>query len=251
MAPSTVFSPSGMRKCLARKASQAFSLHACPSIDVRRSRSTSSEARIMRDLQPARSCDAKSSPVEYFVWLAWGFLTLIEPVITRMPRRLLDRCRPDSIQEFRLAASRRFDDGLAMASQGRRTAAIYLWGYTGEMIIKAAYFSFLGIHDAQDLSWSIDVRPAIRAGRQLGILWPPHGEGHNVRAWGELLINARSTSAASAFPIAFGHDVQRHCQRIGQLWRETLRYRKNHAYLHEVNQVRVSAEWLLVHSHAL
>ena len=37
-------------------------------------------------------------------------------------------------------------------------------------------------------------------------------------------------------------------QRIGQLWRETLRYHKNRAYLYEVRQVREATEWLLVNS---
>ena len=62
-----------------------------------------------------------------------------------MPRRLLERCDPDSIREFRAAARQRFDDALAMADQGRRTGAVYLWGYTSEMLLKAAYFSFGGL----------------------------------------------------------------------------------------------------------
>lgn len=165
-----------------------------------------------------------------------------------MPRRLLARCNPDSIREFRAAARRRFDDALAMAAGGRRTGAIYLWGYTAEMALKAAYFSLIGLPDDQTLTWHGDLRPAILRGRSLGIAWPPQGEGHNVRAWAELLIAVRALSPATVYPTVFALAVQRCGQRVEQLWRETLRYRKNDAYLYEVRQVREAAEWLLVHA---
>lgn len=168
-----------------------------------------------------------------------------------MPRRLLDRCHPDSIREYRAAAYQRFDDALAMAGRGRRTGAIYLWGYTAEMVLKAAYFSLLGVPETRALDWRTDLRSAIVRGRGLGIAWPASGEGHNVRAWAELLVAARSLSPLTAYAVAFGRDVQRQAQRFESLWRETLRYRKNYAYSYEMRQVRQSAEWFLVHSAAL
>src|SRR5580700_8242529 len=99
-----------------------------------------------------------------------------------MPRRLLDRCNPDSIREYRAAARKRFDDAFALAGRGRRTGAIYLWGYSAEMVLKAAYFSLNGLPETRNLTWGADLRPAINRGRGLGIAWPNQGEGHNVRA---------------------------------------------------------------------
>ena len=72
-----------------------------------------------------------------------------------MPRRLLERCRPDSIREFRAAARQRFDDGLSLAAAGRRTGAIYLFGYTAEMILKAAYFSLSGLTETDTITWNV------------------------------------------------------------------------------------------------
>jgi hypothetical protein len=37
-------------------------------------------------------------------------------------------------------------------------------------------------------------------------------------------------------------------QRIGLLWNETLRYRRNVAYEYEMVQVREAAEWLLANA---
>jgi hypothetical protein len=113
---------------------------------------------------------------------------------------------------------------------------------------KAAYFSLIGLPDTRALTWGADLRPAIARGRAMGIGWPPAGEGHNVRAWAELLVVVRALAPATAFAAPFALEVQRHGQRIEQLWRETLRYRKNYAYLYEVRQVRESTEWYLIHS---
>jgi len=109
-----------------------------------------------------------------------------------MPKRLLARCKPDSIDEFKLAAHQRYNDGLILSLKGRRTAAIYVWGYAIEMTLKAAYFSFLGkgLHDV--ITWRQDLQPAIQTARSYAIHWPSQGAGHNLLAWAELLIAYRS-----------------------------------------------------------
>jgi hypothetical protein len=170
-----------------------------------------------------------------------------------MPRRLIDRCQPDSIREFRAAARLRYNDGLALSGAGNRTAAIYLWGYAAEMTLKAAYFSLFGLAEDAVLTWPGHIQPAINRGRAapLNIAWPNQGAGHNVRAWAELLVGVRALSSGTAYAPAFGALVQAHGQRLGQLWRETLRYHKNRAYLYEVRQVREATEWLLANSDVL
>ncbi len=83
-----------------------------------------------------------------------------------------------------------------------------------------------------------------------GIAWPNQGAGHNVRAWAELLVAERALSAVP-YALPFGLEVQKCGQRIGQLWRETLRYHKNFAYPHEVRQVHEAVDWLLINSDLL
>src|SRR4051794_30824942 len=163
-----------------------------------------------------------------------------------MPRRLLNRLQPDSIREFRVSAHQRFNDGLALAVAGNRTAAIYLWGYTAEMLLKAAYFSLSGLAEMDVITVASHIQPAINRGRAppLSIAWPHHGAGHNVAAWAQLLVGVRALSPVTLYPPIFAGQVQRCGQRIGQLWREILRYHKNLAYLHEMRQVRDATEWL-------
>lgn len=164
-----------------------------------------------------------------------------------MPKQLLERCNPDSIREFRAAAQVRFNDALAMAEKGRTTGAIYLWGYTVEMVLKAAYFACLAIQENQALTWRGDIGPAIDIGRQkYNINWTKKGAGHNVRAWAELLVVEQSSASNALFPLA--NDVQQRARLIERLWNESLRYRRNRAYEHEMSQVRAAAEWFLAHA---
>ena len=169
-----------------------------------------------------------------------------------MPRRLPARWQAESIHEFRVSAQRRFEDGLALAGQGHRTGAIYLWGYSAEMILKAAYFRLTGLPQTGIITLIGHILPAIDRGRNvLGIAWAKHGQGHNVRAWAELLVAERAAMPGAAYGPPFGQEIQDCGQSIGQLWSETLRYHKNLAYLYEMNQVREAAQWLLANAHAL
>jgi hypothetical protein len=139
-----------------------------------------------------------------------------------VPRRFQDRWRPDCIRQFWAAALERYNDGLACAGAGRRAGAIYLWGYSAEMILKAAYFTLTGVADSTPLTIAGHITPAINHGRNTrGIPWPPQGQAHNVRAWAELLIAERAARGAAYAPdIALA--VQQCGQRIGSLWRTSL-----------------------------
>ncbi|HJT76044.1 MAG TPA: hypothetical protein VJ739_02490 [Gemmataceae bacterium] len=169
-----------------------------------------------------------------------------------MPKRLPARWQPESIREFRASARQRFEDGLALAGRGHRTGAIYLWGYSAEMTLKAAYFRLTGLAETEVITWGGHILPAIDRGRNvLGIAWLRPGQGHNVRAWAELLVAERAAMPGAAYVHPFGQEVQACGQSVGQLWSEALRYHKNLAYLYEMNQVREAAAWLLVNAHAL
>jgi hypothetical protein len=118
------------------------------------------------------------------------------------------------------------------------------------MTVKAAYFSLLGLAGTEVITLPGHIQPAIHRGRAapLSIAWPNPGAGHNVRAWAELLVGVRALAPTTAYAPGFAAQVQSCGQRIGQLWRETLRYHKNRAYVYEVRQVHEATEWLLVHA---
>jgi hypothetical protein len=166
-----------------------------------------------------------------------------------MPKQLLERIQPDSIREFRSAASERYIDGEAAAKIGRRTAAIYLWGYSAEMTLKAAYFAAVGFSETRAITIG-DLGAARNAGiASFHITWPNQGKFHNVRAWADLLVGFRSHPPGIAYTLpTFGDELKRRGRWIEPLWSETLRYHKNVAYPHEVERVRQATGWLLINS---
>lgn len=163
-----------------------------------------------------------------------------------MPKTLLDRCQLDSVRQFRLAAAERFQDGIALATTGRRTAAIYLWGYCVEMTLKAAYFDLNHFRLDQVITWQ-NLQQATASAAQFGIRWP--GNLHRIDAWAQFVTSTRASLPTGNYRVpGFGSRVLAHALTVAQSWRETLRYRKNTAYWYEVERVWRSTEWLLSHS---
>lgn len=162
-----------------------------------------------------------------------------------MPRRLPERCLPHCINEFRAAALQRHRDALALVDAGRRTGAVYLWGYVAEMVLKSAIFHAWGYQRDETIDLN-DVHAARQLAPFVGLRWT--GSSHNVAAWGELLVRFRASFPGVAYPSAnFGVQVVAQTRALYQTWRESLRYRKNLAYSFEVQSVRSVVEWLLDH----
>jgi hypothetical protein len=167
-----------------------------------------------------------------------------------MPKRLPERWQPECIHEFRASAKARFDDALALAAAGRRSGAIYMWGYCTEMLLKAAYFSVIGKSETDEIKLT-DILGATNKGRgTFGINWPKQEGWHNLRAWSELLVAERSMSSVP-YAQQLATEVRRQGRRIGDLWSVSLRYHKNVAYTHEVKRVWEAAEWFFVNSDIL
>jgi hypothetical protein len=171
---------------------------------------------------------------------------LIYPKEIALPKILVDRLREDSIQEFRNAASFRFAEGLHLSAAGHRSAAIYLWGYSVEMILKAGWFSYQGFQNDQPIQ-RVDLFKAQNIAVNLGIQWR-RGDLHDIVNWAELLKQDRMKSGRGYPDPSFSLSLIQHSQMIFSRWREWMRYKANRAYPHEVKAVASSANWFLSNS---
>jgi hypothetical protein len=119
------------------------------------------------------------------------------------------------------------------------------------MLLKAAYFQVIGFTDNQPISTS-DLRNAVASAANLGVVWPAQGQFHNLGAWAELLVTTRAGTPGLGYgDPRFASRVESAARAIWSRWRETLRYHKNVAYLHEVNRVQEAVHWLLMQSATL
>src|SRR5262249_29511660 len=108
-----------------------------------------------------------------------------------------------------------------------------------------------GLAETEAITWAGHLQPAIARGRSWGIAWPHQGAGHNVRAWAELLVRERAVTPGAAYAPPLDLEVLLRGRRVGELWKETLRYHKNVAYLHEAERIRADVWWFLANSAVL
>lgn len=158
------------------------------------------------------------------------------PLIARTPTN-------HTIRDFRAAAAQRYQEGRHLAIAGDRLAAIYLWGYTAEMLLKAAYFRLRGWFPVQPITLA-DIRDARNhAINNLHLAWPQPNL-HDLSRWRELLIEQRKQQLVP-YPWAFTRSFNARVTRIYVNWREHLRYRTNRPYHGEMASTYQSVTWLL------
>lgn len=165
-----------------------------------------------------------------------------------MPRLLTQRLQPDSIAQFRVSARIRHEDASQLARSNRGLAAIYLWGYTVEMTVKAAWFALLGYGDDQSITMK-DLADAKAKAKSYRIDWP--GGYHDLNGWTQLLIRHREAMNRPYAVRHFDRILLGHARRVYDRWREWLRYKRNVPYPFEVAAVAESAEWFLRNSRDL
>jgi hypothetical protein len=145
-----------------------------------------------------------------------------------------------TIREFRQAATLRYNEGRRLTIAGDRLAAIYLWGYTAEMLLKAAYFRLMLYGPTTPITM-VDLQAARTYALGLGLAF---GNLHDLPGWRALLIEEHRIRG-SPYKSSFARSITTRVGRIHQHWREHLRYRKNRPYLGEVNQTLQNVTWLL------
>lgn len=158
---------------------------------------------------------------------------------------LLTRIAPhDSIDEMEAAREDRYSDSLTCALDGREFAACYLMGYVIEMLLKSAFYRFDGVPLVADL------RGGLRSARKHPRFKPVTGSPsilahglHNIRAWGDHLIDTRQRTGRALDVRVASRLVYELCW-VQNNWSETLRYRRSIPASDEVHRFLKIADWL-------
>lgn len=166
-----------------------------------------------------------------------------------MPRLLPDRFATECTREFDLAADERYADAVRLAGSGRRTGAIYLFGYVVEMLLKASYFRLVRFGETQVIGWG-DLSAAVGTGpasqsRLLGLAGSRNF--HDLTAWASLIVAYRLRHGPVYPGRRFAATLTDHVRAVHARWTEVIRYHKNVAYDHELARVRTATEWVVWH----
>lgn len=156
-----------------------------------------------------------------------------------MALTLATRIGSDTLGKLEQAARRRYAEARRLVAD-EPLGAIYLFGYTVEMRLKAAYFGTVGLVPATVLAHSRNLAEA-RIRTLLGV---KGAVGHNLYGWATLLEHARATTpGATALPTALAQEMYAHVRNVEACWTEVLRYRANKPYDEEMKAVRSGASW--------
>jgi hypothetical protein len=166
-----------------------------------------------------------------------------------VPRILLNRIGDDTLAKLEAAATRRHAEARRLRPH-EPLGALYLYGYTIEMRLKAAYYRLTGVPN----HWKIDslIVPNPHSPRKTAqnliknLVGLAHaGEaGHHLIGWARLVTDTRVSHVLGPFDAQFETLLRDHVQAAARHWREILRYRANRPYHEELDEVANAADWL-------
>jgi hypothetical protein len=157
-----------------------------------------------------------------------------------MPLPLADQLGFDSIFRFERSAPMRLEEG-DLLSKEHRLAAIYLYGYAAEMILKAAYFRNLRHNPLAEIERAFLSR-AMAAAKLRGMM---NGGLHDIAGWAEFLVWDKATLHAPAYGRDLSREIVSKAAAIYENWRPEMRYRNTSPGAAVVTTVRSATEWLV------
>jgi hypothetical protein len=164
-----------------------------------------------------------------------------------MPLTLANRIGPDRLGKLEQAARRRYAEARRLITD-EPLGAIYLFGYTIEMRLKAAYYHAVGLVPASSL---LPARTSAEA-RIRTLTGATGAVGHNLYGWARLLEDTRATAHGKLpLPTALAKKMYNHVRDVELCWTEVLRYRANRPYNDEIEAVQAGARWFKLNARRL
>jgi hypothetical protein len=156
---------------------------------------------------------------------------------------LLSRAGTDCLRKLEGAAKQRYAEAQEFQSN-RPLIALYLFGYSIEMRLKAAYYRLIGLAGDSPLNNPRDtaearIKQLIKSG---SITTPPVSAGHNIMGWASILEEKRRDLGRD-LPSDFCRQMHRHARITAENWSIILRYRANKPTAKELKTVSGAAKW--------
>ena len=127
---------------------------------------------------------------------------------------------PDTITAFLTAAPERFAEGMRLLDAGCRGGAVYLFGYVGEMVIKAVAFRHYGYAPSDEIAKPD--REAITSLMKTHAL-APQGP-HDILRWARWVVSMKERLTGMAYPVQLATAFEHHAAVIDALWAPGMRY---------------------------
>lgn len=167
----------------------------------------------------------------------------------------LTRAGSDTLAKLESAATFRFREANKLRARDEPLGALYLYGYSVEIRLKAAYYRVVGLTpvDLIDRPNTLgQPSPRKHAESQIKLLFPSPSPaigsapaaGHDISGWAKLLEYARANPPIlRPLSLIFGKTLMSFTDVVADHWREYLRYRANKPTASELKHVYTAARW--------
>ena len=137
-----------------------------------------------------------------------------------MPIRQQTQGVQETLDGMEQAASEKIEVGFNPLTDGS-SVGIELMGFATEMLLKSAYFRFIG-HPGSDAITRQHLTQAEKDAHILSVVASPESF-HSVEFWGELLIKQRR-SQSRPLSALMENDLHKSVQKVHRNWHVTMRY---------------------------
>ena len=160
---------------------------------------------------------------------------------------LADRLAPDTVSQLERAAALRHDDGLALLHAKHGLAAVYLFGYSAEMCLAAAYFRAAGFAAKRAIDRDELRRHMTRARNLQDADGKPlmNSDPHPLVGWARFLRWQRTASKISAVNLRRVDDAICNAELLYKHWRPELRYKVVEVTTPQLAEVSMASTWFL------
>lgn len=160
---------------------------------------------------------------------------------------LIDHLAPDCIARLERAAVQRFDEAEGLLPQKRFLAALYLFGFSVEMCLTAAYFRSVGVKPNTPIHR--DTR-RIHMGKarqqQVDGQYLMDHDPHSLVGWARFLQWQRQASPSLTKPCAQRlKEAVHQAETVYKHWRPELRYKTVEVNKTQLDETHRAAAWFI------
>ena len=154
----------------------------------------------------------------------------------------------ETVQELEDASEARYRESiLLLDSEATRTAGVYLLGYSAEMLLKTAYFRFVGAASSDAVADLLGAAKAASKALQLGV---DSENYHSVIFWAQLLVVSRHQEKRK-LTQRMEKELLTRTEVLYRNWWIEMRYHALNATEQEARALREEVQWLRKHHKTL
>lgn len=153
---------------------------------------------------------------------------------------------PETTESFLQAARSRFAEGTSLLNAGHTSGAVYLFGYVGELTVKAIAYRHFSYGPRDPIKSGSERKSDRKAIEQLikDETFAPVG-AHDILKWAKWVVLKKGSLTGVPYPHLYGFEIENRANFIDTQWTSSLRYHALPIPFTTALEVQATARWFL------